>query len=123
MIHRILILAAHGSRAEQANQEVVSLAARLALRLESAFQGVRPAFLEIAAPSIPQALDAAVSDGATDIVVLPYFLAGGRHVTSDIPRLVAAKRREHAGVQIRLAPYLGTAPELEAVLAGLAGAA
>lgn len=117
----MLILAAHGSRAEEANEEVGALAARLGKRLASSYRSVRPAFLELARPSIADALDAAVAEGAGEIVVLPYFLAAGRHVASDIPRLVAEKQSEHGGVHIRLAPYLGTAPALESVLAGLAG--
>lgn len=120
MTHRVLVLAAHGSRAEQANAEVAALAGRLAKRLDGSYRSVRPAFLEIAEPSIPDALDAAVADGATEIVVLPYFLAAGRHVASDIPRIVADKEAEHPGVRIRLARHLGAAAGLESVLAGLA---
>ena len=45
------------------------------------------AHMELAAPTLEQAFDACVSDGAREIVVHPYFLAPGRHSTDDIPRL------------------------------------
>jgi sirohydrochlorin ferrochelatase len=117
---RSLLLVAHGSRREESNEEIRSLADALAEQAGARFGHVGYAFLEIAAPSIPDAIEAAIRAGAGEIVVLPYFLSAGRHVAEDIPAEVEGKRAEHPQVRIRIAPYLGKADNLIGILLRLA---
>jgi sirohydrochlorin ferrochelatase len=112
-----LLLIAHGSRRAASNMEVQALTERLAYRVADRFSHVRCAFLEFAQPSIPEAIDAAVLMGDSEIVVLPYFLACGNHVSQDIPEIIAAKRAQHASVRIELKPYVGTSPAMLDLLA------
>ncbi len=116
---RGLLLIAHGSRREASNEEVRQLTERLRQKLGRRFSSVSCAFLEIASPSIPEGIEAAVRRGVEDLVLLPYFLAAGSHVAEDIPALVAAKRREHPGVAIEVTPYLGAARGLVDMLVSL----
>lgn len=104
-----LILVAHGSRRAESNDEVRELTDALRARAGAEYASVRCAFLELAEPSIPDGIEQSVREGATDIVVLPYFLSAGRHVVTDIPNEVAIKQREYPQVNIRIAPYLGSA--------------
>jgi sirohydrochlorin ferrochelatase len=83
------------------------------------FQQVGCCFLELATPSIPEAIDRAVESGATRITLLPYFLAAGTHIAEDIPKIVAEKRRDHPEVQIEIAPYLGKADGVVPLLLSL----
>jgi sirohydrochlorin ferrochelatase len=106
---RALLLVAHGSRRESSNQEVRDLAARLGARAAGCYAHVDCAFLEIAEPLIPDGIQRCIDAGAEEVVVLPYFLSAGRHVVEDIPNDVAIKQAEHPGVDIRIAPYLGSA--------------
>ena len=80
----------------------------------------REAFLELAEPTIPDAIDAAVSSGATRVVVSPHFLLPGNHTMVDIPALVDAARDRHPGTVIELTGHLGDDPGLvELVVARL----
>ena len=117
---KTLLLIAHGSRRRESNEEVARLAEVLRERAVGRFDYVTHAFLELGEPSIGTAVDDAVSRGASEIVVLPYFLAAGTHVVNDIPGIVAEKQAEHPGVQIRAARYLGTADGLPDILLALA---
>ena len=119
---RALLLAAHGSRRAAANAEVARLAERLAAAAGDAWPLVRHAFLELAEPDLPTGLDACAAAGAGAIVVVPYFLAAGRHVREDLPALVAAARRRHPGIDIRLRPHLGADAALAAAVLERAGA-
>ncbi len=119
---RHLLLVAHGSRREASNEEVRQLAASLAPRAKGRFDAVSCAFLEIAEPSIPEGIDAAVRSGAGEVVVLPYFLSAGRHVAEDIPREVEAKQREYPQIRIQATPYLGLAGGVAEILLELADA-
>ncbi len=102
--HAAVVLIAHGSRLEAANEEVRRLAERLSERLG---QTVIPAFLELASPGIPEGIDEALRSNPSEIKVLPYFLTQGRHVQEDIPKLLADKARAYPETPIRLLTYLG----------------
>lgn len=116
-----LILVAHGSRRAESNDEVRRLTEALRERAGSDYDLVRCAFLELAEPSIPDGIEQSIQEGATDIVVLPYFLSAGRHVVSDIPGEVAGKQQQHPDVSIRIAPYLGAAGGITDLLLSQAG--
>jgi sirohydrochlorin ferrochelatase len=116
---RILIVVAHGSRRAGSNEEVTALAEQLRLRLGGRYAQVMTAFLELAEPSIPVAIDEAVAAGADEVVLLPYFLAAGYHVVEDIPALVAQRREAHPNVEITLLPHLGASGQLPGLLADL----
>ena len=104
-----LLIVAHGSRRAESNDEVRRLAKLLREQAGDRFGHVDCAFLEIAEPSIPDGIECSVRQGATEVVVMPYFLSAGRHVAEDIPSEVAMKQSEHPAVRIRIAPYLGAA--------------
>ena len=117
---RMLILVAHGSRREASNQEIRALTEALARRAGERFDRVSCAFLELAEPSIPDAIEQALASGASEVVVLPYFLSAGRHMAEHIPALVEEKRREHPEAEIKLAPYLGAVPGIIDLLLAIA---
>lgn len=117
-----LIIVAHGSRRAESNAEVQRLAAVLREQASGRFDHVDCAFLEIAEPSIPDGIECSVSRGASEVVVMPYFLSAGRHVAEDIPREVAVKQNEHPQVRIRIAPYLGSADGIVQLMLDQAGA-
>ena len=118
---RHLVLVAHGSRRSASNDEVRQLAERLAQMSADRYADVTAAFLELAEPSIPDAIQCCVDRGAREVVVLPYFLSQGRHVVIDIPEQVRPKQEQHQQVSIAIAPYLGAAEEgIAALLLALA---
>lgn len=108
---RALVIVAHGSRRASSNDEVRTLAAAVA-QTASEFDEVSSAFLELAEPLIPDGVEQAIRRGAREVVVMPYFLSAGRHVVSDIPAEVAKVSDKYPEVQIRIAPYLGSAQQM-----------
>jgi sirohydrochlorin ferrochelatase len=103
-----LLLVAHGSRRQASNEEVRALIGRLRAAAGS-FDHLDCAFLELAEPSIADGLRQAIAKGASEVVVLPYFLSAGRHVVTDIPAEIEPVRKAYPSVDIFLAPYLGAA--------------
>jgi len=104
---KVMMLIAHGSRKTSANDEVRALAERVAGAGGGDYDAVHAAFLELAEPDIQQGISDCVALGATEIVAVPYFLAGGRHVSADIPGELACAQAGHPRVSIRLSQYLG----------------
>ena len=74
MNRRALLIVAHGSRRKESNIEVIQLAARIR-RKNGIFSNVNAAFLELAKPSISDAILNYVSNNVKEVVVIPYFLA------------------------------------------------
>lgn len=117
-----LILIAHGSRLPQSNDEVRDLSEALRKRVGQDFERVDCAFLELAAPDIPEAIDAAAAAGSDTIYLLPYFLNSGRHVAEDIPGIIADKQRQYPELELVQTPILGSAPGIVDLLLALIGA-
>lgn len=114
-----LLLVAHGSRREESNAEIEVVAGALRDRVKAIFAHTEHAFLELAEPSIPEAIDLLVKNGATDVTILPYFLSAGRHVHEDVPEIVNAKQQEYVNVKLHIAPYIGEASEMIDVLVAI----
>ncbi len=113
---KALVLVAHGSRLDAANREIVRLLGPLRDKAGDDFDRVMAAFLELAEPSIPNAIQQCVDNGAKEIILLPYFLASGKHVTSDIPAAADKKRAQYPHVNIRLLDYFGKSPQMTDML-------
>lgn len=103
-----LLVVAHGSRREASNDEVRKLVELISIRSGIRFKMVMPAFLELASPSIPEGIELCIKKGATEVVVFPYFLSAGRHVTEDVPAEVELKRKEYPQIPIKITNYLGS---------------
>lgn len=111
-----VVLVAHGSRAAAANEAHVAAAAALA---ERTGRPVHPAFLELAEPTIPDAIVAAAAGGTPRVEVLPHLLYPGRHVREDIPALVAQAADGLPGTEVVLLAASGEAAAMVDLLASL----
>ncbi len=109
-----VVLVGHGSKAKAFDGAMKRVAASLR---KGAFSSVRCAYLEITAPSIPEAIGRAVREGARDVRVVPYFVLSGRHIREHIPQIVAGERARWKGkAKIVLCPYLGYDERIVAVV-------
>jgi len=102
---RAVLVVDHGSRLASANALLDAVVARVRERLPD--RSVGAAHLELAAPAIPEAIDAAVAAGAREIVLAPWFLLPGAHATGDLRRLAQEAERRHPGVRVACAEPLG----------------
>lgn len=100
-----LLLIDHGSRRAESNQQLENMAARVRRLRPGAV--VTAAHMEIAAPDLATAFATLVGQGAKRIVILPYFLSDGRHLTQDIPALAASAGANHPGVTYTVGGALG----------------
>ncbi len=116
IIMKALLLLAHGSRSKQSNIEVFNIANKLRNKCSEQYKIIHPAFLELSAPLIPEGIKMCVDDGATSILVLPYFLNSGRHVLEDIPNVINETEKLYPEVTIIIAPHIGTSELMEEVL-------
>lgn len=102
-----IIICDHGSRRAQSNDSLKKVVERFATRFSGDCEIVEPAHMELAMPDISAAYAACVERGATHVVVLPLFLAKGRHWTRDIPSLTSQAAERFPGTTYQIAEPLG----------------
>jgi sirohydrochlorin cobaltochelatase len=115
MSHRNgLVVVDHGSRWPGAEAHLDELVTTLKkMRPDDLVAG---AHLEFSPPTVPEAIDAVVAQGAGRILVLPYLLLHGRHSRADLPRFAAEAEARHPGVAITVGPPVGVSEVVLQVL-------
>ena len=111
----------HGSPRPVANEEMFRVVEEVKGR--GAFDLVCVGFMECNAPTIPDAVDACVAQGAEKVIAVPYFLHTGTHVADDLPTLLEDAQRCHPGIRFQMGRYLGASPRLTEILAARAQSA
>jgi sirohydrochlorin ferrochelatase len=103
-----VLLIAHGSRRAEANHDLIVIADRL--RDQGEYSIVVASYLELADPSIPDGARQCVEAGANRVLMMPYFLSAGSHVTRDLERFRNEAAAEFESVTFDLCPPLGLHP-------------
>lgn len=105
-----LLLIAHGSRRAEANADLEFIAAQL--RARGRYPIVCVSYLELAEPSIEEGGAQCVAAGATDVILVPYFLSPGVHVVDDLAEARDNLQQRFPQVRFALAEPLGRHPLL-----------
>ena len=104
----IYLLIAHGSKDAEANTAFESLVAEF--RKAHPKKKVEGAYLEIAKPSIPEAIENAVLKGAGEFFILPLMVFPGKHVKKHIPEIIETAKAKYPGVDFHFAGPLSEQP-------------
>lgn len=115
---RGIILLAHGSRDPQWRAPMEAVAAHILARQPDT--PVCCAYLELCAPSLPEAATDLIASGTRHIRVFPIFLGVGKHAREDLPLLIEQIRTAHPGVAIELLPSAGEYEQLTLLMADIA---
>jgi sirohydrochlorin ferrochelatase len=120
MQNNALIIVAHGSRKASSNEEVKALGEKVKSLLNEHYSFVMTAFLEFATPSLEESMLYCIDKGISEIVIIPYFLASGNHVTRDIPEVLQKIQASHPKVKITLKEHLGSSSGMVRLLSDMA---
>lgn len=100
-----VVVVDHGSRRSTANSMLDDVVTKVSSQTP---YPVFPAHLELATPTISDAIDECARHGVSHVVVVPFFLAPGRHVTHDVPSLVQdAVQKYHPNMSFSIRPHIG----------------
>jgi len=110
-----VLLIAHGSRQQAANNDLHELAARFAAG--GTYPIVEGCFLELAEPDLAAGGGRCVTRGATRVLMIPYFLSSGVHLQRDLTSARDELSRRYPEVEFRLGPSLGPHPLLDDLVA------
>ncbi len=115
-----VVVLAHGSRGERGKDDVAAL-------FRGAAAGLKPwlgpdteitgAALQFNHPDLKEAVGRLAAKGVNHIVIAPYFLFSGRHLTEHVPGLIQELKSEYPGIQFTLTANLGPDDSLMSLLA------
>lgn len=112
-----VVVLGHGSRVAAANAPLFEVARMASARLNGT--QVEAAFLQMATPTLAEAVAKLCAGGARSIRVVPFFLYPGAHVTEDIPAEVERLRGVYPSVDFVLTGHLGVHPLMADIVAAL----
>ena len=103
MPNTAIIIVDHGSKLAESNNTLEDIVDQF--HSQSQYNIVEPAHMDLASPTIADAFNRCAHQNATHVIVFPFFLLPGRHVSEDIPRLVNHAAQSHPDIT-----YLITEP-------------
>lgn len=113
----IIIIVGHGSLEREAgNIEFIVEHLHSMIHGECKDNCVRGAYLQLLDPDLRAAIKAGVKDGAKKIIVHPYFLSSGVHVSKNIPKIVKEAGAIYPDVEFVCTGHLGTHDKLVEVV-------
>ncbi len=115
-----LIVLGHGSRNAAATEQFHVVVDQLRSRRD---EPVYAAFMELAEPSLGDAVAEAVAAGSAEIVVQPCFLFDGNHIRRDIPALLGELAAAYPDVAFRFGRPIGPDTRVADILLERAGEA
>jgi sirohydrochlorin ferrochelatase len=100
-----IILLGHGSRVPDAGKHMEQVAE--GLKRKYGYHIVEICYMSRLGPHFPETLEKCVEQGATDVMVIPYFLHDGLHLVLDIPEMMQELAQKYPGVKVVLGKNLG----------------
>ena len=107
-VRTAVIILGHGSRntgADEAIRKVVD-----GVKQTGSFAVVEHAFLQYVPPTPHEVIERCVGQNVDRVVIVPFFLQAGAHVTRDIPELVEKARKKHPQIEVIVTAYVGAHP-------------
>ncbi|MDQ3247801.1 MAG: sirohydrochlorin chelatase [Chloroflexota bacterium] len=115
-----VILIGHGSLRSASGSAMIRIATRL--REQGLAPLVEAAFLNYNRPTLAEAVAKCQTQGATKIIIQPYFLIEGVYVRNDLPALVRTVAVDYPTLRFEVAEAFGDHPALAKLALKRAGA-
>lgn len=113
-----IILIGHGSPKKDANNiETVGRLLHSMLHPDCSKGCVKVAYLQFAKPELSDTIKESVRNGAKKIIIHPYFLISGMHVTKDIPEMIKEAEKMYPHVEFIYTEPLGIHEKMVQVIA------
>lgn len=106
-----IVILIHGSRGEQAITGLPEAFRRITEGVKALLSPgteVLGAALQFNHPDLEETVAIMVSRSVEKIVIMPYFLFSGRHITEDIPELIEKMKNNYPGINFVMAEPLGS---------------
>jgi len=101
-----IIILGHGSRREDANDEIREIAIKL--MEQNPGKKYVAAFFEFGKPSLVDAIEGLINEMQVEkVIIMPMFLTVGNHIHRDIPNRILSFQTGYPNVKFAIAGHLG----------------
>lgn len=100
-----IIILAHGSRIEKANRLVYNIVNFV--KTKGKYKICEAAFLQNVMPDLETSFRKITSKKVSKIIVVPFFLFVGNHVSRDIPKKLQKLKEEYPNIKVIYTQSLG----------------
>ena len=111
---RAVIILGHGSRVPEAGKDMETVATLL--KKDYNLEMVEACQMSRLGPHYPETLAKCVKNGATEVVVIPYFLNSGLHIRLDIPEMMKEEAEKYPHVKMIFGRHLGFDPKFADII-------
>jgi sirohydrochlorin cobaltochelatase len=108
-----VLIVGHGTREFEGTYAFLELVSSVQKQIRSY---VQPAFLEIAAPSVPEGFEHCLSTGAKRLLVIPFFLFGGLDVKKKLPEVLEQTHTKNPQLAVTFSSPIGPARRIVEIL-------
>jgi len=109
-----VVLLGHGSRREQANEEIRKMADIIKTTDPKGIYEI--VFLSLSQPELGEAIHRITERGVKRIIIMPIFMVAGNHISIDIPEEVEIQKQRYPDREFVVARYLGADPAIIALI-------
>lgn len=109
-----VIILGHGSRTGDADSSIRRVAADA--KSNGGFELAAHAFLQYMRPHPEEVVEHFVRAGAGRIVIVPFFLQPGAHVTRDVPALASLMKSRYPDVEFVVTDIVGSHPLMATIV-------
>ncbi len=117
-VNTAVIILFHGSKAEGSGEIVQRILS--GVRRSGTYKIVEGAFLRHSQPGFMEVVQSCIQLNVREIVVVPFFLQMGMHVTADIPVLIEKVKKKYPDLQISATEAVGSHPRMIDIILDLA---
>ncbi|MBI5417576.1 sirohydrochlorin cobaltochelatase [Candidatus Poribacteria bacterium] len=109
-----IIILAHGSKLEKANKTISDLIKNIKTGQE--WDHVLPAYLQFNNPTLTQTIEKLITKKCNKIIIVPFFLFNGNHVTFDIPEIINQEKKKYKNTKFIFTQNIGSDNKISEIL-------
>jgi sirohydrochlorin ferrochelatase len=109
-----VIILAHGSKLKKANNMLYKVVATIKRKLKT--KNVVAAYLQFCQPDLNKGIEELVMKNVKTIIIVPFFLFSGNHVTRDIPEILKEEQKKYSKVKFIYTKNLGDDSKIEEIV-------
>ena len=100
-----IIILSHGSKLKKANDSLNKTIK--VIKQKTGLVIVVPAYLQFCQPNLTKSVKGLISKGCRTVIIIPFFLFNGNHVTRDIPEIIEKVKARYPKASFIYAKNLG----------------
>lgn len=100
-----IVIIAHGSKLKKANYLTYQIIN--AIKKKTGIKKVEPAYLQSFEPGLSKTVANLVNNGCKKIIIVPFFLLNGNHVTRDVPLAIQKEKEKFPKIKFVYAKNIG----------------